>query len=108
MSYQARIKDLVFCMTELAGLDQVAALPSFEDGGLDTAQAALEECARFNEGVIAPLNYEGDRNSSSFKDGAVTTSPAFPERWKACELFDAHQPCGAEANMAKYLAAKAS
>ena len=29
-------------------------------------------------------------------------------RWKACELFDARQPCGAEANMAKYLAAKAS
>jgi acyl-CoA dehydrogenase len=29
-------------------------------------------------------------------------------RFKACELFDAHQPCGAEANMAKYLAAKAS
>ena len=29
-------------------------------------------------------------------------------RWKACELFDAQQPCGAQANMAKYLAAKAS
>ena len=29
-------------------------------------------------------------------------------RWKACRLFDAHQECGAEANMAKYLAAKAS
>ena len=29
-------------------------------------------------------------------------------RWKACELFDAGQPCGAQANMAKYLAAKAS
>ena len=29
-------------------------------------------------------------------------------RWKACELFDARKPCGAEANMAKYLAAKAS
>jgi len=29
-------------------------------------------------------------------------------RWRACELFDAHQACGAEANMAKYLAAKAS
>jgi acyl-CoA dehydrogenase len=29
-------------------------------------------------------------------------------RWKACELFDGKQPCGAEANMAKYLAAKAS
>jgi len=29
-------------------------------------------------------------------------------RYKACELFDAHQPCGTEANMAKHLAAKAS
>ena len=29
-------------------------------------------------------------------------------RFRACELFDAHRPCGAEANMAKYLAAKAS
>ena len=29
-------------------------------------------------------------------------------RWKACALFDAHQPAAREANMAKYLAAKAS
>ncbi|MDS4014701.1 MAG: acyl-CoA dehydrogenase family protein [Candidatus Accumulibacter sp.] len=29
-------------------------------------------------------------------------------RFQACALFDAEQPCGAQANMAKYLAAKAS
>jgi acyl-CoA dehydrogenase len=29
-------------------------------------------------------------------------------RWRACELFDAGKPCGTEANLAKYLAAKAS
>ena len=29
-------------------------------------------------------------------------------RWKACEMFDAGEPCGEQANMAKYLAAKAS
>lgn len=29
-------------------------------------------------------------------------------RWEACRRFDAHQPCGTQANMAKYLAAKAS
>ena len=29
-------------------------------------------------------------------------------RFRACALFDARQPCGAQANMAKYLAAKAS
>jgi acyl-CoA dehydrogenase len=29
-------------------------------------------------------------------------------RYEACRLYDAQQPCGAQANMAKYLAAKAS
>ncbi len=29
-------------------------------------------------------------------------------RWRACDLFDSHQPCGAEANMAKLLASEAS
>jgi acyl-CoA dehydrogenase len=29
-------------------------------------------------------------------------------RWEACRRFDANEPCGAQANMAKYLAAKAS
>ena len=29
-------------------------------------------------------------------------------RFEACRLYDAHQPCGTQANMAKYLAAKAS
>jgi acyl-CoA dehydrogenase len=29
-------------------------------------------------------------------------------RYEACRLFDARQPCGSQANMAKYLAAKAS
>ena len=29
-------------------------------------------------------------------------------RWRACELYDAGKPCGTEANLAKYLAAKAS
>ncbi len=29
-------------------------------------------------------------------------------RYEACRLYDAHKPCGAQANMAKYLAAKAS
>jgi len=38
----------------------------------------------------------------------IETEAANLMRWKACALFDAGQPCGAEANMAKYLAAKAS
>jgi acyl-CoA dehydrogenase len=38
----------------------------------------------------------------------VNVEAASLMRFKACELFDAHKPCGAEANMAKLLAADAS
>ncbi len=75
MSYIAPVKDMLFAIRHLAGLEQVAQLPGFEDAGLDTAQAVLEESAKFSEGVLAPLNWEGDRNPSSWKEGAVTTTP---------------------------------
>jgi alkylation response protein AidB-like acyl-CoA dehydrogenase len=42
----------------------------------------LEECARFNEEVVAPLNWEGDRNPSSFHDGEVRTTPGFKQAFK--------------------------
>jgi alkylation response protein AidB-like acyl-CoA dehydrogenase len=70
---------MLFDMRELAGLEEVAKLPGFEDAGLETAQAVLEECARFNEGVVAPLNREGDTVPSSWHDGVVTTTPGFKE-----------------------------
>ena len=41
-------------------------------------------------------------------DNYIEAEAANLMRFKACALFDAGQPCGAEANMAKYLAAKAS
>ncbi len=79
MSYTAPIKDMLFCMTKLAGLDRVAALPGFEDAGAETAAAVLEECARLNQDVVAPLNWAGDQNPSSWHDGKVTTTPGFKE-----------------------------
>ena len=82
MSYHAPVKDMLFCMKELAGLEEVAKLPGFEEAGIETAQAVLEECARFNEGVVAPLNVEGDKNPSSWKDGKVTTTPGFKEAFR--------------------------
>ena len=50
-----------------------------------------------NQGVQFPI-----------ADAYMETEAANLMRWKACELFDAHQPCGSQANMSKYLAAKAS
>lgn len=82
MSYTAPVKDMLFCMKELAGLDAVSQLPGFEDAGLETAQAVLEECAKFNEGVLAPLNFEGDKNPSYWKDGKVFTTPGFKDAFR--------------------------
>jgi acyl-CoA dehydrogenase len=50
-----------------------------------------------NQGVQFPI-----------ADAYIEIEAANLMRFKACELFDAGKPCGAEANMAKYLAAKAS
>jgi acyl-CoA dehydrogenase len=50
-----------------------------------------------NQGVAFPI-----------ADAYIETEAANLMRFKACSLFDAHKPSGAEANMAKYLAAKAS
>ena len=82
MSYTAPIKDMLFNIQHLARIDQVAQMPGFEEAGFDTAQAVLEECAKFNEGVLAPLNWEGDKNPSSWKDGVVTTTPGFKQAFQ--------------------------
>ncbi|MEB5966531.1 acyl-CoA dehydrogenase family protein [Comamonas testosteroni] len=50
-----------------------------------------------NQGVQFPI-----------ADAFIEVEAANLMRWKACELFDAHESMGAQANMAKYLAAKAS
>jgi alkylation response protein AidB-like acyl-CoA dehydrogenase len=82
MSYVAPVKDMLFCMKELAGLEAVAQLPGFEEAGLETAQAVLEESARFNQDVLAPLNFEGDKNPSYWKDGKVFTTPGFKDAFR--------------------------
>ncbi|MGE8447187.1 MAG: acyl-CoA dehydrogenase [Comamonas sp.] len=79
MSYKAPVKDMLFAMEHLARIDQVAQIPGFEEAGLETAQAVLEECARFNEEVVAPLNVVGDLHPSTWKDGQVSTTAGFKE-----------------------------
>ncbi len=50
-----------------------------------------------NQGVAFPI-----------AEAKIEVEAADLMRWEACRLFDAGAPCGAQANMAKYLAAKAS
>ena len=82
MTYSAPLKDMLFAMEHLAQIDQVAQLPGFEEAGLETAQAVLEECAKLCEGVVAPLNLPGDVAPSSLKDGVVTTTAGFKQAFR--------------------------
>ena len=82
MSYKAPLKDMLFGIQHLAHIDKIAQIPGFEDAGYDTAEAVLQECAKFTEGVLSPLNWEGDQNPSSFKAGVVTTTPGFKEAFR--------------------------
>ena len=81
MPYVAPVKDMLFAMNELAGLSDVVAYPQYAEAGadVDLAPAILEEAAKFNQDVVAPLNWPGDQNPSSLKDGVVTTTPGFKE-----------------------------
>jgi butyryl-CoA dehydrogenase len=83
MSYSVPLKDILFTLEHVAGIDAVSQLPGLEDAGLDTATAVLEECAKFNEGVVAPLNWPSDLHPSSLQNGVVTTSPGFVDAFRA-------------------------
>jgi 3-(methylthio)propanoyl-CoA dehydrogenase len=82
MSYTAPLKDMLFVIDELADIEKVATLPGFEDATFETAQAVLDEAAKFNGEVLAPLNFEGDKNPSTFSDGVVTTTPGFKDAFR--------------------------
>jgi len=83
MPYQAPLKDMLFVMNELADLAGVNALPGNEDATPDTAEAVLEENAKFVANVVAPLNNPSDKEPSWWHDGQVTTSKGFKEAFKA-------------------------
>ena len=83
MSYSVPLKDILFTLEHVAGIGAVSQLPGLEDAGLDTATAVLEECAKFNEGVVAPLNWPSDLHPSSLQNGVVTTSPGFVDAFRA-------------------------
>ena len=62
-----------------------------------TERVVFDRPIGINQGIQFPI-----------ADSYIETEAANLMRFKACELLDRQEPCGAESNMAKYLAAKAS
>ena len=86
-NYRAPLAEMHFVLTELAGLDEVASLPGFEEAAPDVVSAILDVAAKFATEVLDPLNGPGDREGSRrLDDGTVRTPSGFRDAyWKFCE-----------------------
>src|SRR3569623_1055956 len=77
MTYTAPLADMRFALREVAGLDEVAALPGYEHATEDTVDAELEEPAKLAGNGLPPLNRAGDKLGAKLENVVVRTAPGF-------------------------------
>jgi acyl-CoA dehydrogenase len=82
-TYEAPLKDMQFVLCELAGLDQVTALPGWQETDKEVVNAILQEASRFASEVLTPLNRVGDQAGVIWKDGNVIMAPGFREAYQS-------------------------
>ena len=79
--YKSNVRDQVFNLFEVFGLDKALGEGTFSDLDADTATEMLGELARLCEGPIAASFVEGDRNPPVFDPATHTVT--LPESFKA-------------------------
>ncbi|MCD7083302.1 acyl-CoA dehydrogenase N-terminal domain-containing protein, partial [Pseudomonas sp. MAFF 311095] len=83
-SYEAPLRDMQFVLEHwLQAPDTWRRSPAFEALDLPLALQVLEEAARFSQGVLAPLNSQGDRQGCRWQAGQVSTPDGFVEAYRA-------------------------
>ena len=87
MTYAAPVKDIAFIMRHVAGLARGQADGLYADLDDSTAEAILEEAAKFAEQRLAPLNWPGDRAGAKLEDGGVKTAPGWKEAYTDWAAF---------------------
>src|SRR5690625_2582685 len=81
--YTAPTRDMRFVINELLRLDEVTALPGFEEATPDLVDSILEEAARFSGEVLAPLNPAGDAQGARLDEQHnVHSSPGFAAAYR--------------------------
>jgi len=78
--YKSNVRDQVFNLFEVLGLDKAFGQGAFSDLDTDTVQEMLGEMARLCEGPVADSFVEGDRNPPVFDP--ATHSVTLPESFK--------------------------
>jgi alkylation response protein AidB-like acyl-CoA dehydrogenase len=80
--YQAPVRDMLFVIKELAGLDEIGQFPEFEDATADLVEAIIEEASQLAGEVIGPVNVVGDAKGTRVQDGQVIVAEEFREAYE--------------------------
>jgi 3-(methylthio)propanoyl-CoA dehydrogenase len=96
-TYAPPLRDMLFAMKELGGLDAVLAQPGNEEVTAELVEAILDEASKFAANVLAPINAQGDTQGCRWNDGVVTTADGFKQAYAGfCETGWNGMPAGVE------------
>ena len=82
VNYKAPIKDIVFGYQVINSYDVLSKISQFSDFSEDIVIPTMEECGKFAEEVLAPINAIGDENGATIKDSVVTMPDGFVDAYK--------------------------
>ena len=80
--YKAPVKDIVFGYEVIDSYNVLNKISAFSDFSEDIVIPTMEECAKFSEEVLAPINAIGDQQGATIKDGVVTMPEEFVDAYK--------------------------
>ena len=83
VAFKAPVKDIVFGYEVVETYDIISKIPAFSDFNEDIVIPTMEECAKFAEEVLAPINAIGDQQGATIKDGKVTMPKEFVDAYKS-------------------------
>lgn len=82
-TYKAPLEDMRFVLNDVFKADQLwASMPATAEVTRDLSDAILEEAGKMTEGLLFPLNRNGDEQGCTWNDGEVTTPDGFKDAFK--------------------------
>ena len=83
LTYKAPIADIKFLFEDVFGYyKHYEKFPEFEEATPDLVDAIFQECAKFSENELLPMNQSGDKEGCKFDNGNVTTPKGFKEAYQ--------------------------
>lgn len=81
--YKAPLEDMRFVLNDVFEADKLwASMAGTEEVTRDLSDAILEEAGKMTEGLLLPLNRNGDEQGCQWQDGEVTTPDGFKEAFQ--------------------------